>query len=129
MIVPNGFVLVVKGIELWCYIKHRAPQLKLALTSLETKWDSTQRQISSRFLIAGSIYLKRTSKSTHPYQRGRASITGLMLKLWERITTRRLIGVAVSRLVRLLVYYGKTIGFFLTLTEYGDIIRIFMGSE
>ena len=35
MIVPNGFVLVVWGIELWCNIKQAAPQLKLALTSLK----------------------------------------------------------------------------------------------
>ena len=44
----------------------------------------------------------RTSKSTQPYQRGRASITGLRLNVDKGMKTGRLIGVAVSRLVRLL---------------------------
>jgi hypothetical protein len=35
-----------------------------------------------------------TSKSTHPYQRGRTSITGLRLKLRKIMKTGRLIGVA-----------------------------------
>ena len=42
-------------------------------------------------------------KRTHPYQRGRTSITGLRVELEEIIETRRLIGVAVSRLVGLLI--------------------------
>ena len=41
----------------------------------------------------------RTSKGTHPYQRGRASLTGLVLKLRKIIQTGRLIGVAASRIV------------------------------
>ena len=48
----------------------------------------------------------RTSKSTRPYQRRRASITGLRLKLRKNIETGRLIGVAVARLVRLWDYLG-----------------------
>ena len=36
---------------------------------------------------------------THPYQRGRASITGLRLKIRRNIETERLVGVAVARLV------------------------------
>jgi hypothetical protein len=37
----------------------------------------------------------------HPYQRGRTSITGLMLKLREIIETERLVGVVMARLVLL----------------------------
>ena len=33
MILPNSFVTAVLGIDLWCYIKHAVPQLKLVLTS------------------------------------------------------------------------------------------------
>lgn len=51
-------------------------------------------------------FLSRTSKSTHPYQRERASITGLRLKLRESMKTGRLIGVAVARLVRCLLVLG-----------------------
>jgi hypothetical protein len=40
-----------------------------------------------------------TSKRTHPYQRGRASITGLGLKLRKIIETGRLIGVARCGLI------------------------------
>ena len=46
-----------------------------------------------------------TSKCTHPYQRGRASITELRLKLRKIMSTQRLIGVAVSRLVRNLYFF------------------------
>ena len=60
MFIPNCFVSVVWGIVLWCNIKHAASQLKLVLTSPETTWDSTLGLISSSFLVAGSIYLKRT---------------------------------------------------------------------
>lgn len=38
----------------------------------------------------------------HPYQRERVSITGLRFELRKIMKTGRLIGVAVSRLVRLL---------------------------
>jgi hypothetical protein len=50
--------------------------------------------------VAGVVLVLLTSKSTHRYQRGRASITGLRLKLRKGMKTGRLIGVAVSRLVR-----------------------------
>jgi hypothetical protein len=52
-------------------------------------------------LSSCSAFLHLSSKSTQPYQRGRASITGLRLKLREIMKIGRLIGVAVSRLVRL----------------------------
>ena len=65
VILPNSFVPVVWGIEMWCNIKHALPQLKLALTSQETTWESTLGLISSSFLVAGSIYLKRTIEWWH----------------------------------------------------------------
>ena len=46
------------------------------------------------------IFLQNDERMHH-YQRGRASITGLVLKLRIIIETGRLIGVAVSRLVEL----------------------------
>ena len=65
MILPNGFVPAEYEIYLWCNIKHAAPQPKLALTSPETTWDSTQRLISNSFLIAVSGYSKRTIEWWH----------------------------------------------------------------
>jgi hypothetical protein len=47
---------------------------------------------------------QQNDERTHPYQRGRASITGLGLGLRRIIETQRLVGVAVARLVLLLVY-------------------------
>ena len=76
MILPNGFVPVVWGIDRWCNIKHAAPQLKLALTSPETTWDSTLGLISSSFLVAGSIYLKRTSSSSTARSEGERRAQG-----------------------------------------------------
>ena len=44
-------------------------------------------------------YFGRTSKRRHPYQRGRASITGFRSELRAIIETGRLVGVALPRLV------------------------------
>jgi hypothetical protein len=43
----------------------------------------------------------------HPYQRGRASISGLMVELQESIETGRLVGVVMTRLVRLGLFSGQ----------------------
>jgi hypothetical protein len=40
-----------------------------------------ESESSVRFISSSSSFFRRTSKSTQPYQRGRASITGLRLKL------------------------------------------------
>jgi hypothetical protein len=46
-------------------------------------------------------------KRVHPYQRGRASITGFGLWLREIIETGRLVGVVTARLVGLLQFSGS----------------------
>lgn len=47
-----------------------------------------------------------TSKTTQPYQWGRASITELIVKLRVSMKTKRLREVAMSRLVSILVFVG-----------------------
>ena len=58
-----------------------------------------QKQEDRGYLCRGLHVFCPTSKSTQPYQRERASITGLRFKLRKIMQTGRLIGVAVSRLV------------------------------
>ena len=57
-------------------------------------------------MIEASLFIYwRTSKSTQPYQRGRASITGLRLNVEKGMKTGRLIGVACLDLFAFLNSY------------------------
>ena len=53
------------------------------------------------------LHFLQNDERMHHYQRGRASITGLMVELREIIETGRLVVVVMSRLVLLLVLGGR----------------------
>jgi hypothetical protein len=57
-----------------------------------------ERVIKNHSAQHGEIILENDERM-HPYQRGRASITGLVFELREIIETGRLVGVVMSRLV------------------------------
>jgi hypothetical protein len=68
----------------------------------------------------------RTSKSTQPYQRGRASITGLKLNLETGMKTGRLIGVAC--LVLFCIFFIRTCGRdHLLLSKRGNTEKLLIG--
>jgi hypothetical protein len=51
-------------------------------------------------------YSWHNGEHVHPYQRGRASLTGLMVELQEIIETERLVGVARCGLIGLFICLG-----------------------
>jgi hypothetical protein len=73
------------------------PSRRLGIDSAKPKHTTepeTQRRIKRCNGLRHGLQSPRSSKSTHPYQRGRASITGLRLNVEMGMKTGRLIGVA-----------------------------------
>jgi hypothetical protein len=79
--------------------------LPLGVTALSKVVDGLEKHFGDdlRMMQRGEwlIFIKPNDERTHPYQRGRASITGLGVYSGEVIETELLVGVAVARLVSL----------------------------
>jgi hypothetical protein len=57
--------------------------LRSSIQKTMLKMGTNQRKVDPKIVMSWRILFWLTSKSTQPYQRGRASITGLRLKLRE----------------------------------------------